>query len=61
MTLKGKTKCKEELSRKLENDIKNLVNFRASSQKSKNFHFDGILASKGYKFLDQKVQRSYAS
>ena len=61
MTLNGVTKCKEKLSRYLENDIRNLVNFHASSQKSENFHFDGILASKGYKVLDQKVQKSYVS
>ena len=61
MTLKGVTKCKEKLSRYLENDIRNLVNFHTSSQKSENFHFDRILASKGYKVLDQKVQKSYVS
>ena len=61
MTLKGETKCKEKLSRNLENVIRNLVNFHASSQKSENFHFDGILESKGYKVLDQKVQESYVS
>ena len=59
MTLKGETKCKEKLSRNSEDDIRSLVNFHASSQKSENFHFDGILASKGYKVLDQKVQKSY--
>ena len=61
MTLKGETNCKEKRSRNLENDKRNLVNFHASSQKSENFHFDGIRASKGYKVLDQKVQKSYMS
>ena len=56
MTLNGVTKCKEKLSRYLENDIRNLVNFHASSQKSENFHFDGILASH-LKFWIKKYRR----
>ena len=32
-----------------------------SSQKSKNLHFDGLLLSKEYTFLDEKVQKSYIS
>ena len=43
----------------LENDISNLVNFNASSQKSESLHFDGLLLSKAYKYLDEKVQKSY--
>ena len=42
-----------------ENDISNLVNFNASSQKSESLHFDGLLLSKAYKYLDEKVQKSY--
>ena len=30
------------------------------SQKSENLHFDGLLLSKTYKVLDEKVQKSYA-
>ena len=30
-------------------------------QAVKNFHFDGILLSKVYKVLDEKVQKSYVS
>ena len=43
----------------LKNDIRNLVNFRASSRKSKNFHFAGFLLSKAYKDLDENTQKSY--
>ena len=35
--------------------------FRASSQKSESLHFDGLLLSKAYKDLDEKVQKSYIS
>ena len=40
---------------------RNLVNFHASSWKSENLHFDWIHLSKAYKYLDEKVQRSYVS
>ena len=45
----------------LENDISNLVNLHASSWKSENLHFDGLLLSKTYKVLDEKVEKSYVS
>ena len=57
MTLNGDAKFKEKLTCGLRNDIRNLVNFRASSRKSKNLHFDGLLLSKAYKALDEKVSR----
>ena len=41
--------------------IRNLVNFYASSWKSKKWHFDWIRLSKVYKYLDEKVQKSYVS
>ena len=59
MTLKGDAKFKEKLTRGLKNDIRNSVNFHASSLKSDNLHFDGFLLSKAYKVLDEKVQKSY--
>ena len=40
------------------NDVRNLVNFYTSSQKSDNLHFDGLVLSKAYKVLDEKVQKS---
>ena len=61
MTLKGVAKFKRKLTCGLKNDIRNLVNFYASSWKSKNWHFDWIRLSKAYKYLDEKVQKSYVS
>ena len=46
MTLKGDAKFKGKLTHGLKNDIRNLVNFHASSGKSENLHFDGLLLSK---------------
>ena len=61
MTLKDDSNFKGKLTHDLKNDIRNLVNFHASSRKSENFHFDGLLLSKAYKDLDKKVQKSYVS
>ena len=61
MTLKGNAKLKRKLTCGLKNDIRNLVNFHASSQKSENFQFLGFLLSKAYKFFDEKIQKSYVS
>ena len=61
MTLKGDAKFKGKLTRDLKKDRKSLVNFHESSQKSENVHFDGILFSKAYKVLYEKVQKSYVS
>ena len=61
MTLKGDAKFKGKLTRGLINDIKNLVNFHASSRKSENLHFGGLVLSLAYKVLDGKVQKRYVS
>ena len=61
MTLKSYAIFKEKLTGGLKNDTRNLVNFHASSQKSENAHFDGIVLSKAYKVLDEKVQKTYVS
>ena len=61
MTLKGDAIFKEKLTGGLKNDIRNLVNFHATSRKSENLHFDGLVLSKAYKVLDEKVQKSYVS
>ena len=58
MTLKGDAKFKGKLICGLKKDIKNLVNFHASSRKSENLHLDQILLSKAYKDLDEEVQKS---
>ena len=49
MTLKGDTTFKEKLTRGLKNDIRNLINFHASSRRSENLYFDGLVLSKAYK------------
>ena len=54
MTLKNDPKSKGTLTCGLKNNIRNLFNFHASSRKSKNFNFDGLLLSKAYKDLDEK-------
>ena len=61
MTLKDDAIFKEKLTGGLKNDIRNLVNFHASSRKSQNLHFNRLLLSKAYKVLDEKVQKSYVS
>ena len=61
MTLKSDVKLKKKMIRALKNDIRAFVNFHASSQKSENLHFDGLLLSKAYKDLGEKVQKSYVS
>ena len=55
MTLKAHAKFKGKLTHGLKNDIKNLVNFHASSRMSENLHFNGLILSKAYKVLDEKV------
>ena len=60
MTLKGYAKFKGKLTHALKNDIRNLVNFHASSRKSEHLHFYGPF-SKAYKVLDEKVQKIYVS
>ena len=57
MTMKGDAIFKEKLIGGLKNDIRNLVNFHASSHKSKNLHLDGLVLSKAYKVLDEKFSR----
>ena len=46
MTLKSDPKFKEKLTFCLKNDMRNLMNFNFSSEKSENLHFDGIFFSK---------------
>ena len=44
--LKGDINFEGKLTFCLKNDMSNLVNFNASSGKSENLHFDGLLLSK---------------
>ena len=57
MTLKGDQK----LTGGLKNGIRNLINFHASSCKSENLHFDGLVLSKAFNVLAEKVLKSYVS
>ena len=57
----GDAKFKGKLTCGMKNDIRNLVNFHASSRKSENLHFHGLLVSKAYKILEEEVQKSYVS
>ena len=61
MTLKGDAIFKEKLTGVLKNDIRSLVNFHGNKHKSENLDFDGLVLSKAYKVLDEKVQKSYVS
>ena len=38
-------------------DIRNLVNFHTSNRKSKNLHFHGLILSKAYEVLHEKVKK----
>ena len=58
MKVKGGTKFTGKLIYDLKKDMRNLINFHASSQKSENLLFDQILLSKAYKDLDEKVQKN---
>ena len=61
MKLKADVRFKKKSTCGLINDIKNLVNFHASSRRSENLHFHGLVLSKAYKGPDQQVQKSYVS
>ena len=61
MTLKHDANFKGKLTSGLKNNLRDLVNFHASSRKSENQHSDGHLFSKVYKELDEKVKKSYIS
>ena len=60
-SLKSNAKFKEKLILGSKNDIINLVNFNARSDKSENVHFDVLLLPKVYYVRAKKVQRSYVS
>ena len=59
MKQKGDANFKAKLTHGLKNDTRNLVNFPASSRKSKILHFDVFLWSIAYKVSAKKVQKSY--
>ena len=51
-------KFEEKLTLSSKNDIKNFVNFNASSGKCENLHFDVLLLSLAYKVSAKKVKKS---
>ena len=61
MTLKSDAKFEEKPTLGSKNDIRNSVNFNASSGKSENLHFVVLLLLKVYYVFVKKVQRSYVS
>ena len=54
MTLKSDPNFEEKLSFCLKNDMINLLNFKASSGKSENLHFQGLILSKVCYVWDKK-------
>ena len=52
---------KKKLNLDSKNDVRNLVNFNMSSDKSENLHFDVLLLSIAYKVSAEKVQKNYLS
>ena len=60
MALKGDAKFKEKLTCGFKYDVRNLVNFHPTTQKSKNFTPMGYLCPK-YEVWAKKIQRSYLS
>ena len=49
MTLKSDAKFEKKLTLGSKNDMRNLLNFNASSGKSENLHFDVLLLPIAYK------------
>ena len=61
MKLKSDANFEEKLSLYSKNDMTNLVDFNASSDKSENLHFDVLLLSIVSKVSAEKVQENYLS
>ena len=61
MAVSGDGKFKGKMIHGLKTNIRNLVNFYASSQKSESFYFDALLSSQACNVLDEKVQKSFVS
>ena len=56
MTMKSDAKFEEKLTLGLKNDMKNLVNFHPTTQKSKNFTLMGYFCPKYMRFELKKIQ-----
>ena len=61
MALASDAKFGEKLTLGSKNDMRNLVNFNASSGKSENLYIDVLLLSIAYKVSAKNVQQNYLS
>ena len=61
MTLKSDAKFEGKLTFGSKNDLRNLMDFNASSGKSRNLNFDVLLFPITHKVSAEKVQKSYLS
>ena len=61
MALTSDAKFGEKLTLGSKNDMRNLVNFNASSGKSENLYIDVLLLSIAYKVSAKNVQKNYLS
>ena len=61
MRSKSDAKFNEKLTLNSKKDMRNLLNFNASSGKSENLHFDVLLLPIAYKDSAKKVEKNYLS
>ena len=58
MTLKSGPDFEEKIAFCLKNDMRNLINFNSSNEKSKNLHFGGMFLSKVFNVSAKTMQTS---
>ena len=58
MTLKSDAKFERKLILVSKNDMRNLMNFNVSSNKTENLHFNALLLLIAYKVSTRKVQKN---
>ena len=61
MTLRSDEKFEKKLICGFKNDVRNLMNFNASSSNSENLRFDVLLLLIAYNMSPKKVQKNYFS
>ena len=61
MTLKSDAKFGEKLTLGSKNDMRSLVNFKGSNNKSENLHFEVLLLAIANKVSPKNVQKYYLS
>ena len=57
MTMKSDAKFEEKLTLGSKNEMRNLVNFNTSSDKSENLHFDVLFLLMAYRVSAKKYRR----